>query len=72
MSVELDELFGPSRKHIHEYKEWVAVAKLDDRQSGDGPVDLDSGVMKIRTVTPEAPPVDLDSGIAHVQPDSSN
>jgi len=40
-------LFGPSRKHIHERKEWVAVAKLDDRESGDGPIDLESGVVQL-------------------------
>lgn len=45
VGAEVDEIFGPSRKHIHERKEWVAVAKLDDRESGDDPlVDLDSGV----------------------------
>ncbi|WP_433201984.1 hypothetical protein ACQP1G_11355 [Nocardia sp. CA-107356] len=46
--AEVDEIFGPSRKHIHERKEWVAVAKLDDRESGDDPlVDLDSGVARL-------------------------
>jgi len=47
VSAELDALFGPSRKHIHERKEWVAVAKIDDRESGDGPIDLDSGVVQL-------------------------
>ncbi|WP_063050661.1 hypothetical protein [Nocardia arthritidis] len=51
VGAEVDEIFGPSRKHIHERKEWVAVTKLDDRVSGDAPlVDLDSG-----TVTLPAP-----------------
>jgi hypothetical protein len=45
VSVELDTLFGPSRKHVHERKEWVAVAKMDDHESGAGPIDLDSGVV---------------------------
>jgi hypothetical protein len=45
VSAEVDELFGPSRKHIHERKEWVAVAKIDDHQAGAGPIDLDSGVV---------------------------
>jgi hypothetical protein len=49
MSVELDALFGPSKKHVHEYKEWVAVAKMDDHESGAGPIDLDSGVVEMRT-----------------------
>ncbi|WP_378732581.1 hypothetical protein [Nocardia brasiliensis] len=45
IGAEVDEIFGPSRKHIHERKEWVAVAKVDDRESGDGPlIDLNSGV----------------------------
>jgi hypothetical protein len=47
VSVELDALFGPSRKHVHERKEWVAVAKIDDREAGDGPIDLDSGVVRL-------------------------
>lgn len=48
ISVELDALFGPSRKHVHERKEWVAVAKVDDHESGAGPIDLDSGVVQVR------------------------
>lgn len=47
MSAEVDELFGPSRKHIHERKEWVAVAKVDDHEAGAGPIDLDSGVVQL-------------------------
>ncbi|WP_433656972.1 hypothetical protein ACQPW1_36640 [Nocardia sp. CA-128927] len=51
ISAEVDELFGPSRKHIHERKEWIAVAKVDDRESGDDPlVDLTSGVVVLRVV----------------------
>jgi hypothetical protein len=48
VSAELDALFGPSRKHVHERKEWVAVAKVDDHESGAGPIDLDSGVVTLR------------------------
>jgi hypothetical protein len=48
ISVELDALFGPSRKHIYERKEWVAVAKVDDREAGAGPIDLDSGIVQLR------------------------
>ncbi|HKN98035.1 MAG TPA: hypothetical protein VJX10_13020 [Pseudonocardiaceae bacterium] len=48
VSAELDALFGPSRKHIHERKEWVAVAKVDDHEAGAGPIDLDSGVVQLR------------------------
>lgn len=49
VSAEIDELFGPSRKHIHERKEWVAVAKIDDHESagGTGPIDLDSGIVRL-------------------------
>lgn len=50
IGAEVDEIFSPARKHIHERKEWVAVAKSDDRESGDDPlVDLNSGVA---TLTP--------------------
>lgn len=47
VSSELDSLFAPSHKHVHERKEWVAVAKMDDRESGAGPIDLDSGVIEL-------------------------
>lgn len=47
VGAELDELFGPSRKHIHERKEWVAVAKIDYYEAGDGPIDLDSGKVQL-------------------------
>ncbi|MBF6191111.1 hypothetical protein [Nocardia implantans] len=48
VGAEVDEIFGPSRKHIHERKEWVAIAKVDDRISGDDPlVDLDSGTVTL-------------------------
>ncbi|MBO0840236.1 MAG: hypothetical protein J2O49_05405 [Sciscionella sp.] len=47
LSVDLDELFGPGRKHIREYTEWVAVAKMDDREDGSGPLDLDRGVITL-------------------------
>lgn len=48
VGAEVDEIFGPARKHIHERKEWVAVAKVDDRESGDDPfVDLDTGVVTL-------------------------
>jgi hypothetical protein len=53
VSAELDALFGPSRKHIHERKEWVAVAKMDDHEAGAGPIDLDSGVVQLRSQAPE-------------------
>jgi hypothetical protein len=49
VSAELDALFGPSRKHIHERKEWVAVAKVDDHEAGAGPIDLDSGIVQLRS-----------------------
>ncbi|MGV9614855.1 hypothetical protein [Nocardia xishanensis] len=48
VGAEVDEIFGPSRKHIHERTEWVAVAKLDDRQAGDEPlVDLEARVVRL-------------------------
>jgi hypothetical protein len=50
VSAEIDELFGPSKKHVYERKEWVAVAKVDDHEaagSGLGPIDLDSGVVRL-------------------------
>ena len=50
VSAEIDELFGPSKKHVYERKEWVAVAKVDDHEasgSGMGPIDLDSGVVRL-------------------------
>jgi hypothetical protein len=52
IGVELDSLFGPSRKHIHERKEWVAVAKIDDREAGAGPIDLESGIVQLNLPEP--------------------
>jgi hypothetical protein len=52
IGVELDSLFGPSRKHIHERKEWVAVAKIDDREAGAGPIDLESGIVRLNLPEP--------------------
>lgn len=54
VSAEVDELFGPSRKHIHERKEWVAVAKVDDHEAGAGPIDLDSGVVQLNIPSEQA------------------
>lgn len=46
--AEIDALFGPSRKHVHERNEWIAVAKVDDRLSGDDPVvDLPAGTVTL-------------------------
>ncbi|MGK8523443.1 hypothetical protein ACRS6B_18660 [Nocardia asteroides] len=48
MGAEVDEIFGPSREHVQEGEEWVAIAKIDDRISGDDPlVDLDSGTVTL-------------------------
>lgn len=50
ISGEIDMLFAPGRKHVRERKEWVAVAKKDDRESGSGgpgPIDLDTGVVEL-------------------------
>jgi hypothetical protein len=46
-SMELDGLFNPGRKHQLERMEWVAVAKEDERESGAGPLDLDTGVVRL-------------------------
>ncbi|OXR47506.1 hypothetical protein B7C42_00631 [Nocardia cerradoensis] len=60
--AEIDELFGPSRKHVHERKEWVAIAKVDDRLAGDDPiVDLPSGTVTLsptRRTAREVPDTD--------------
>lgn len=44
---ELDMLFGPARRHVNERREWVAVAKIDDREAGAGPIDLTSGKVSL-------------------------
>jgi hypothetical protein len=50
MGAGLDEIFGPARKHVRERMEWVAVAKIDDRVSGDDPiVDLGTGTVTMPT-----------------------
>lgn len=45
---EVDVLFGPSRRHIREYKEWVAVRSEENHSSGAGPADLDAGRIELR------------------------
>lgn len=50
LSGELDALFSPGVKHVQQRKEWVAVAKKDDRESGaggQGPIDLETGVVEL-------------------------
>ncbi|MQY28092.1 hypothetical protein [Nocardia aurantia] len=73
----VDEIFAPSRKHIHDRKEWVAVAKADDRVSGDDPViDLDTGVATMpphRNPQPHSrtiggPTAEPDSGLPSQRP----
>lgn len=44
-SMEIDGLFNPGAKHQIEHKEWVAVAREDERESGSGPLDFDSGTV---------------------------
>jgi hypothetical protein len=51
---EIDGVFGPSRRHIHEYKEWVAVRRVDDHESGTGPADLAGGTIELRKSSQEA------------------
>lgn len=45
----VDGLFNPGRKHQLEHLEWVAVAREDERESGTGPLDLDTGVVRMRS-----------------------
>lgn len=47
-ALGVEGLFNPSGKHQLEHKDWVAVAKEDERESGAGPLDLDSGVVRLR------------------------
>ena len=67
VSAELDVLFSPSRKHVHERKEWVAVAKMDDREAGAGPIDLESGVVRLRTGAIE--PADTEPTLSKATPE---
>lgn len=45
---EIDGLFNPGRKYVKERQDYVAMAKEDDRESGARPLDLDSGVVRLR------------------------
>jgi len=51
LAGELDMLFGPARRHVNERREWVAVAKIDDREAGAGPIDLTSGKVSLGQVS---------------------
>lgn len=44
--LEVEGLFTAGVRHRLDQLEWVAVAKEDDRQTGSGPLDLDSGVVR--------------------------
>lgn len=46
--LELAGLFGSGARIQREQLAWVAVAKEDERESGDEPLDLDSGVARLR------------------------
>lgn len=46
-TLEVEGLFNAGARHRLDQLAWVAVAKEDDRVSGAGPLDLDSGVVRI-------------------------
>ena len=48
VTLEVEALFTGSVKHQLEHLAWVSVAKEDERESGAGPLDLDSDVVRIK------------------------
>ncbi|GAB3294353.1 hypothetical protein [Parasphingorhabdus pacifica] len=46
-TLEVEGLFNAGARHRLDQMAWVAVAKEDDREAGSGPLDLDSGVVRI-------------------------
>lgn len=46
--LDVEGLFSSGAKHQREQLEWIAVAKEDEHEYGAGPLDLDSGVVRLR------------------------
>ncbi len=47
-AMEVEGLFNVGVKHQLDHLAWVEVAKEDERESGAGPLDLDSNVVRLR------------------------
>jgi hypothetical protein len=47
VSMEVEGLLNPGRKHQLERMEWVAVAKEDERESGARRQELDAGIVRL-------------------------
>ncbi|HEY8374343.1 MAG TPA: DUF6191 domain-containing protein [Pseudonocardiaceae bacterium] len=41
------ELFTPGLRHQREHRQWVEVHRREDPEAGAGPLDLDSGVVRL-------------------------
>lgn len=47
-AMEVEGLFNVGVKHQLDHLAWVEVAKEDERESGAGPLDLDSNVVRLK------------------------
>lgn len=45
--LEVAGLFDAGARNQREQLAWVAVAREDERESGDRPLDLDSGIVRL-------------------------
>ncbi|RRO13010.1 hypothetical protein EIL87_25465 [Saccharopolyspora rhizosphaerae] len=52
VAMEVEGLFNVGVKHQLDHLAWVEVAKEDERESGAGPLDLDSDVVRIKPQDP--------------------
>ncbi|MDI2029095.1 hypothetical protein QFW96_10765 [Saccharopolyspora sp. TS4A08] len=48
VAMEVEGLFNVGVKHQLDHLAWVEVAKEDERESGAGPLDLDSDVVRLK------------------------
>ncbi|MCP2257870.1 hypothetical protein LX15_001556 [Streptoalloteichus tenebrarius] len=45
--MSLGEMFEPASRFLRDQREWVQFHRREQKEAGDGPLDLDSGVVRL-------------------------